>query len=955
VLFKTAKLSADRSSVREVLDCGDGACGVAALDLGGNGSDELQRLERSQSESGDFADSVTAVQDAGAPNQPCALFKSAKLSADRSSVREVLDCGDGACGVAALDLGGNGSDELQSLERSQSESGDFADSVTAVQDAGAPKPLCVIRQASNYFVLLFSIVAVIVASLLMLCQAFAAPGDLDPSFDAGSAVDGDVRAMVVQPDGKILIGGEFRTVKGFVKSGIARLNVDGSNDTSFNAITGPTDVYSFGYGYVQAIALQPDGKVLIGGPFDYVNGVSRTNIARLNADGTLDTSFDPGNGTYGSVNTFALQSDGKALIGGNFTKVNGVTRNYIARLNADGHLDTTFNPGSAAVGDVRALAVQQDGKVIFGSYDRIGRLNSNGSRDTTFSATVSGIYTIALQPDGKLLIGGGFDYVNGLLQPNCARLNTNGSLDMSFGDPLRSASPGFHIVRSMALQSDGKVLIGGYFSTVSNTSRTGIARLNSDGTLDDSFDPTVLLRDDGGRVGSLALQADGKVLITGGFKTVNGVSRYGMARLNPDATLDASFNAGSGVDAEVVAIAAQSDGKVLIGGYFDGVGGEIRSRFARLNPNGSVDASFDSQLFPYPTSRDDPALLITPTVEAITLQPDGKILVGSASYDNPGQTCDLVRLNSDGSLDASFNPVHGVNVGYSERRICVALQSDGKVLIGGLFNSLNGIDLNHIARLNDDGSLDASFNAAVTHDNPNCFGCAVVQSVAAQPDGKVIIAGSFTTVNGVSRTNFARLNNDGSLDMSFDTGANGFYAPVVLQPDGKVLVSGLRGITRLNADGSQDTSFNSDNGGFGVFALQPDGKIVSNGSVVIDGNSYRSIVRFNANGRLDTGFNSGPGGATCMALQADGRLLIGGDFGSLYGPRNYVARLFGGEPTVLRVQTSGNQLVLSWTNAGFSLQTAPTVTGTFTNLPLATSPYTNVTTGSQQFFRLNAN
>jgi uncharacterized delta-60 repeat protein len=225
----------------------------------------------------------------------------------------------------------------------------------------------------------------------------------------------------------------------------------------------------------------------------------------------------------------------------------------------------------------------------------------------------------------------------------------------------------------------------------------------------------------------------------------------------------------------------------------------------------------------------------------------------------------------------------------------------------------------------------------------------VVQAIAAQSDGRVIIAGFFTTVNGVGRTNFARLNNDGSLDTSFDTGTNVFYAPIALQPDGKVLVRSAAGIVRLNTDGSQDISFNSGELIASQFMLQPDGKILVAGSP-------KSVVRLNANGSLDTSFDIGNGAdnyVTCLALQADGRLVIGGEFASVDGfARNYVARIFGGDATVLNFQKLTNALVLSWTNAAFNLQTAPALTGPFTNLPAATSPYTNPVTAPQQFFRL---
>ena len=119
-------------------------------------------------------------------------------------------------------------------------------------------------------------------------------------------------------------------------------------------------------GSVYAIAQQDDGKVLIGGTFTTVNGTARNGIARLNADGSLDTSFDPGTGADNFVQALAQQADGKVLIGGSFNDINGTARNGIARLNADGSLDTGFDPGTGANNIVFALAQQADGKVMIG-------------------------------------------------------------------------------------------------------------------------------------------------------------------------------------------------------------------------------------------------------------------------------------------------------------------------------------------------------------------------------------------------------------------------------------------------------------------------------------------------------------------------------------------------------------------------------------------------------------
>ena len=232
-----------------------------------------------------------------------------------------------------------------------------------------------------------------------------------------------------------------------------------------------------------SIATQPDGKVLIGGYFTLIDGVTRRYFARLNANGSLDTSFEPGGtapytGANYVVYSVATQPDGKVLIGGQIVQVNGVSRVGVARLNGDGSLDTSFNP---ATNDgnyiVWSVVVQPDGKILIGGGFFRGRLNADGSWDTSFdrgSGPNSIVWSVALQPNGKVLIGGGFTQVNGVTRNRIARFNANGSLDTDF-DPGSGANSG--VVYSVARQADGKALIGGSFTQVGGVARNRIARL----------------------------------------------------------------------------------------------------------------------------------------------------------------------------------------------------------------------------------------------------------------------------------------------------------------------------------------------------------------------------------------------------------------------------------------------------------------------------------------------
>ncbi len=216
------------------------------------------------------------------------------------------------------------------------------------------------------------------------------------------------------------------------------------------------------------------------------------------------------------------------MIGGSFTTVGGTARNRMARLNADGTLDTGFNPNASD--QVYSTAVQADGKIVFGGQfttvggtarNRMARVNADSTLDPGFNPDVSGdVYNLVVQADGKIVIGGTFITVAGTLRARMARLNADGTLDTGFNPNANNA------VLNTALQADGKIVIGGAFTTVDGTARNRIARLHADGKLDAGFNPNA-----NNQVFSTAVQADGKIVIGGQFTTMGGTARNRMARL----------------------------------------------------------------------------------------------------------------------------------------------------------------------------------------------------------------------------------------------------------------------------------------------------------------------------------------------------------------------------------------------------------------------------------------
>lgn len=329
-------------------------------------------------------------------------------------------------------------------------------------------------------------------------------------------------------------------------------------------------------GPVYALAVQANGQLLIGGSFGNVNGIYCYNIARLYADGSLDTTFQNNlrNGVSGQVNALAVQSDGQIVIGGNFSMVNGSYRYGVARLNDDGAVDGSFVPTNNNY-YVNAIAVQSDNKVIVGSSPggnsgTLYRLNADGTMDGSFFNMISqpNIYAIAIQPDGKILVGGSFSTYVGTTRYNLARLNTDGSLDGSFLNGLSGASSP---VRCIVVQPDGKILIGGDFTMVNNISRFHVARLTSTGAVDTSFSGTAVTS--GSSVYALSLQDDGSVIIGGNFMAQyynggSGALSYSVARLFDDGTMDTTFICPNGLFTTTYATAVQNDGGIVVGGNF---------------------------------------------------------------------------------------------------------------------------------------------------------------------------------------------------------------------------------------------------------------------------------------------------------------------------------------------------------------------------------------------------
>ena len=743
--------------------------------------------------------------------------------------------------------------------------------------------------------------AALVAGLLFAASAEAAPGDLDPTFSGDGKQTSDLplgassaAATVLQPDGKIVAVG---TDHAHEAAALARYNPNGSLDTSFS---GDGKQLTSGLSATD-VALQPDGKIVaVGGGF---------SLARYNSDGSLDRSFS-GDGkqttpfALSSEAAVALQPDGKIVVVGG-TGGEGSFKDFaLARYNPDGSLDTSFS------GDGKTA-------ITFGC---------GGARD------------VALQGDGKIVTVGGTCGQREFKDFGLARFNADGSLDTTFShDGLQNTNiEDVDAATGVVIQGDGKIVAVGHadilsvdFPDVAVSGDFALARYNTDGSLDTTFSDNGKQTTDffGVRfdaAAAVALQGDGRIVAVGKAHRGGGTD-FGLARYNPDGSLDPGFSGDGkqttffgGIGDHANGVAVQADGKIVAvghaGGYSDAPGDFA---LARYNTDGSLDTSFSGD------GRQTTDFGGTDEAQDVALQDDGKIVVVGQGGPGPGvggiagANFAIARYDPDGSLDASFagDGMEMTYVGDMGVANAVVLQPDGKILAVGQGGGVFGFAL---VRYNPDGSLDTSFSGDGIQTTTGS-GFEWATDVALQPSGKIVVAGVFAQTYADHDFALARYYPRGALDTSFsgdgiqttDLGGNDFANGMAIQDDAKILVvgeaasdwlqtTGDLGLARYNRDGSLDTSFSGDGkqttnfggiDGANAVSLQGNGKMVVGGFAGPTGFDF-ALARYNAGGSLDTSFSGdgkqrtgfgvtdsdiGPhAGASDVALQGDGKIVAVG-------------------------------------------------------------------------------
>ena len=419
------------------------------------------------------------------------------------------------------------------------------------------------------------------------------------------------------------------------------------------------------------------GNTKISGYYNLTLGDNISEINNFDVYGKTSlnnrySGFNNGGVGFDNItNISAIQTDGKILVGGNFTGYNTIScSNKLTRLNTDGSIDNTFNSGG-----------------------------------TGFNGDVQGLI---IQTDGKILVGGNLTTYNGITcLTRLVRLNTDGSIDLTFN----SGGTGFNnTVIPVVIQSDNKILVGGYFTTYNGiTCSAHLVRLNTDGSIDNTFNSGGTGFSGGGYGNNIVIQPDNKILITGGIIYNSITLPNGITRLNVNGSLDNTFNSGgTGFSGGTpYALQIQLDNKILLGGDFTVYNGVSKNRIVRLNSDGSIDNTFNSG----GTNFNDYVRAIS--ISTIT----NKILVGGnfTTYNSLLYPARLVRLNTDGSIDLTFN---SGGTGFNNVVNNSIIQTNTKILLGGYFGTYNGVNYpNYFSRLNADGSLDVDTIKKVLFNN----------------------------------------------------------------------------------------------------------------------------------------------------------------------------------------------------------------------------------------------
>lgn len=559
----------------------------------------------------------------------------------------------------------------------------------------------------------------------------------EPYFFSNSNLD--IHDIEILSDGRILVLGNFSSVNNKMYNGIVLLNPDGTIDESFNPGSGIVESYNNG-----DVAIQ-DGKFLVMGMFSKYNDLSiPKGLVRLNLDGSLDETFAMGpiNGLFSQFPMkISVEQNGKILIVG----LDGSsTLNYIlARLNSNGDVDNSFtrltfdawryDQIDISINSKNEIVVGSDFKKINGElYGGFAVLDENGVVKNEINPQLwkeGKITDAVVQKDNKIIIVGEFDFVNDISCNAIARINVDGSVDQTFTSDLDFKN--HDVILSVALQKSGKILIGGYFDNILNWNDL-LLRLNEDGSLDTSFQGQLPALSVGTGVSQIEILSNDQILIAGSFSYVNDVPRNRFARLNVDGTLDENFNSSNFIkeDFRITEMKLfENSGNILLGGEFITPSWTVKGGLMLSDSLGNNVDSFDSNMN---------LSHITTSLEII----NDSVFVYSG-YPTQGYYFGTTRVPvfiSDwynNKIDSfSITGLHNTDIA---RFLDLYRVDSSSLIIGGYFDEVNGFENSGLTKVSMNGGVDIHFNFDVNGG---------IEKILKYDDDHILIFGQFIEING---------------------------------------------------------------------------------------------------------------------------------------------------------------------------------------------------------------
>ncbi len=699
------------------------------------------------------------------------------------------------------------------------------------------------------------------------------------SFNVAKGMDLPVFAIETSNNGNVFVGGSFTSFAEKKAGHALKFFGSLSIDTLYPVETGFN-------GDVLAIGTVAD-KTYYGGKFSTFNNGLASHLVRLDANGVIDPSFDIGTGFDGNVHCLAIDSNGKLLVGGDFQNFNGTQAPLFIRLNPDGSIDNSFVLGTGFTGTaVYAIGIDSNDKILLGgsfsnykgsAVQNLVRLSSAGTIDATFitsTATDGAILTILVEANDGMYLGGEFTSFKGSSSPRIVRLTSNGNKE-----PLFNVGTGFNSTVRTLEGSDSDInflYVGGDFTRYQTTTIHSIVKLDPLGAIDNNFVQGNGFSDSVKKIKRLS---DDTLLVGGNFHSYSIKSVNRLAHLTSNGSFIPTFNEYAGVVGKVSTSLPLTDGKVLVAGELTRVSAETAPKVALLSMHGESDTSLD-------TGAGFDASVVA--LIASPFKANAYLLGGQFTQYNTQTRQKLAQVFLDGSLDTSFNIGTGFNGSVN-----TLLAKPDSVYVGGQFTTYQGATAFGLIRLKSTGGADSAFVTGTGFTG-------IVWALAEASNDKIYVAGDFTNYNGTPVQNIVRLNADGSLDSSFafGSGFNLPIWTIATDSSGNLYAGGdfstyqgtaAEGLIKIKPDGSIDSTFSVGSGFDGSvnsIAVANDGAVYATGSFThVQGNAYRYLVKLKPTGAIDplftltSGLNA-EGWTVKFAKDGSDDIYVGGSFTS---------------------------------------------------------------------------